>query len=131
MIQTNGRDRDDRENGGRDARGDHPGWERTIDEPLHSGPAREERVSPESDRGQVIAVNRPANDFRDHIVGGAEPDRAEPEEKKIIREPPGHGRLHHTLDRDNEKHDLSGAIDPWEPEERAEQIPLRYVNVVA
>ncbi len=103
VIQADGRDGNDRQDRRGDAGRDHPGRERTVHEPLHSGPAREERVSPEADRRQVVAVNRPADHFRDHVISGAEPDRAEPEEEKIIREPPGHGGLHHALDRHDEQ----------------------------
>ena len=77
----------------------------------------------------MVTVNRPANHFWNHVISGAEPDRAEPKEKEIVPEPPGHGRLHHALHRHHEKHDLGRAVDPWEPEEGAEQIPLRDVNV--
>ena len=31
----------------------------------------------------------------------------------------------------DEKHDLRAAVEPREPEERGEQIPLRDVNVIA
>src|SRR5207253_2925091 len=99
MIQTDGGYWNNREDRRRDAGGDHPSRERTVDEPLHSGPARKKRVGPEADRGQVITVDWAANYFRDHVIGGAESDCAKPEKEKIVREPPGDGGLHHALDR--------------------------------
>ena len=103
---------------------------RSIDESLHASPACEKRVSPKTDRGQMIAVNRTSDHFRDHVIGGAEPDRAEPKEKKIIREPPIHCGLHDSLHRNDKQHDLRRGVEPREPEKRAEQIPLRDVNVL-
>src|SRR5213592_5004004 len=50
MIEADGGNRNDREDSRRNAGGDHPRWERSIDESLHSGPAREKRVAPKTDR---------------------------------------------------------------------------------
>ena len=119
MIKPDGGDRNDREDRGRDARGDHPGREWSVDQSLHPSPTREEGEGPEADRSQVITVNRTSDHFRDHVIGRAEPDRAEPEEEQIIRKPPIHRGLHHALHRNNEKHDLRRGVEPREPEERA------------
>ena len=131
MIQAHGRDRNDGKNAGRDAGGDHPGREWSIDQTLHSGPTGKKRVSPKTDRGQMVAVNRTPDHFRDHVISRAQTDRAEPEEHEVIREPPVHRRLHHALHRHDEKHDLSRAVEPGEPKKRGQQIPLRDVDVAA
>src|SRR5207253_11078909 len=88
-------------------------------------------VGPKTDRSEMITVNRPADYFRNHVVGGAESDRAKPEKKQIVREPPAHRRLHHALHRHDEEHQLRGRVEPREPEKGAEQIPLRDVNLIA
>src|SRR6266536_1573659 len=79
----------------------------------------------------MITVNRPPDYFRNHIISSAESDRAKPQKKQIVREPPAHGRLHHALHRHDEEHQLRGRVEPREPEKRTEQIPLRDVNLVA
>ncbi len=79
----------------------------------------------------MITVNRTSDHLRDHVIGRAESDGAEPEKQQIIRVPPAHCRLQNTLYRDDKKHQLTGRIEPREPEERAQQIPLRDVNLVA
>ena len=79
----------------------------------------------------MVTVNRTADHFRDHVISGAERDRAEPKKEQIIRVPPADRRLHHALDRDHEEHCLRGGVKPRKPEERAEQIPLGDINLVA
>src|SRR6266567_7922685 len=106
MIQANCRDWDDAQNHRGDAGSDHPGWERAIDEPLHSRPAGKERVSPEPDRRQVITVNRPADYFRDHVISGAEGERTEPKEKEIVGVPPIDRGLQYALHGHDKKHGL-------------------------
>src|SRR5207237_9087317 len=101
-----------------------------IDEPLHSGPTGEKRVGPETDCCQMITVNRAADHFRNHVISGSKPDRAEPEKEQIVREPPAHGRLDHALHRYDEEHQLRSHVEPREPEKSAEQIPLRDVNLI-
>src|SRR5207253_8449109 len=86
---------------------------------------------PESDCGQMITVNRSADHFRDHVIGGAESERTEPKEKEIVRVPPIDRRLQHTLHRNDKKHGLGGQIHPREPEKSGEEIPLRDVNRIA
>ena len=131
MIQADRCYRNDRENHCGDAGGNHPGRKWTIDKPLHSRPAGEKGVAPESDRGQVITVNRSAGDFRNHVVGSAEPERSEPEEEQVIRVPPRYRGLQHTLHRHDEQHGLSGKVNPREPEERGQQIPLCDVDRIS
>src|SRR6266705_487073 len=79
----------------------------------------------------MITVNRPSDYFRDHVIGGAETDRAELEKEQIICVPPAHCRLQDSLDRHDEEHQLPSRVEPWKPEKRAEQIPLRNVNLFA
>ena len=131
MIQANGGDRNDREDRRRDTGGNHPRRERSIDEPLHSRPAREKRVAPKTDRRQMITVNRATDHFGNHVVRSAEADRAEPEKEQIIRVPPAHSRLQDSLHRHDEEHQLTSRVEPREPEKRAEQIPLGNVNLFA
>src|SRR6266481_4170805 len=131
MIQTDRRYWDDREDHRGDAGRNHPGRKWTVDKPLHSRPASEKCVTPKADCGEVITINRSASDFRDHVVGGSEPKRSKPEEEQIIRVPPRYRRLEHTLHRHDEKHGLGGEINPWEPEERGQQIPLGDVDRVS
>src|SRR5437762_9648768 len=73
----------------------------------------------------MITVNRATNHFGDHVIGRAEPDRTEPEKKEIICVPPAHRRLQHSLHRHDEEHQLASRVEPWKPEKRAQQIPLR------
>ena len=51
MIQSDGGEWNHAKDHGCDTGGDHPGWERAIDQLLHAGPTGEKRVSPETDRG--------------------------------------------------------------------------------
>src|SRR5438105_2361874 len=79
----------------------------------------------------MITVNRPAYDLRNHIICGPEADRAEPEKKKIIRVPPANGGLENALDREDKQHQLSRGIQPGEPKERPQEIPLGNINLLA
>src|SRR5207248_11469327 len=79
----------------------------------------------------MITVNRASDYFGDHVIGGAEADRAEPEKEQIICVPPAHCRLQDSLDRHDEEHQLASRVEPWKPEKRAEQIPLCNVNLFA
>src|SRR5205809_5191432 len=131
MIEANSGDGDYCKDGRSNAGRDHPGRKRSIDEPLHAGPARKKRVSPKADGRQMITVNRATDHFGDHVIGRAEPDRTEPEKKEIICVPPAHRRLQHSLHRHDEEHQLASRVEPWKPEKRAQQIPLRNVNLFA
>src|SRR5437870_12815572 len=102
MIQADGGDRNYREDGRRDTGRDHPSRERSIDEPLHSRPAREKRVAPKTDRRQMITVNRAADYFGNHVIRRAEGDGTEPEKEQIIRVPPADSRLQNSLHRHDE-----------------------------
>src|SRR6266704_2859053 len=97
MIEADGSDRNDGEDGRCNARGDHPRRKRSIDKSLHSGPAREKRVAPKTDRRQMIAVNRATDHFGNHVIRSAETDRAEPEKEQVIRVPPADSRLQDAL----------------------------------
>ena len=119
VIEPDGGHRNDRQDHGRDACGDHPGRERSVDQPLHSRPTGEKGEGPESDRSQIIAMNRASDHFRDHVIGRAEADRAEPEKEQVVGKPPVNRGLHHALDWKNEKHHLRGGVEPREPEKRA------------
>src|ERR1700745_2531457 len=101
MIQSNCRDWDDAQNHGWDAGGDHPGREWAGDESLHSGPTGKKGIGPEPDCRQMIAINRSTDHFRDHVISGAEGERTEPKEKKIVRVPPINCGLHNALHRPN------------------------------
>src|SRR5437660_320203 len=79
----------------------------------------------------MVTVNRTPDHFWNHVIRRAEGDGAEPEKQQVIRVPPADSRLQNALHRHNEKHQLSSGIQPWEPEKRAEQIPLRDVNLFA
>src|SRR5947209_1069637 len=79
----------------------------------------------------MITVNRTADHFGNHVVRGAERDGAEPKEKQIVRVPPAHRRLQDSLHRHDKKHQLPGGVEPWKPEKRAEEIPLRNVDLIA
>src|SRR5436190_17795423 len=61
MIEADGRDRNNGQDRGRDAGGNHPRRKWAVDQALHSSPAGEKRVGPESNRRQVITVDRPAD----------------------------------------------------------------------
>jgi len=76
----------------------------SIDHAGHSRPTREYGVGPKTDRCQVITVDRSADHLGNHVIGGAESDRAEPEEQQIVRIPPSHCRLQNALHRNNKKH---------------------------
>ena len=67
----------------------------------------------------MITVDRTADYFGDHVIRGAEGDRAEPEKHEIVCEPPADRGLHHALHRHDEQHCLRSGVEPWEPEERA------------
>ena len=131
MIEANSGDGDYCEDGCSNAGGDHPGRKRSIDESLHPCPTREECVGPKADGCQMITVNRASDHFGDHVIGRAETNRAEPEKEQIICVPPAHCRLQDSLDRHDEEHQLASRVEPWKPEKRAEQIPLRNVNLFA
>src|SRR5438067_12264620 len=109
MIEPNSGDRNQREDRGCNTGSDHPGWERSVDEALHPRPAREQRVAPESDACQMIAVHRSTNYFGNNVIGRAEADPAEPEKEQIIRVPPADSRWQYSLHRDDEKHYLAAA----------------------
>src|SRR5437773_3505914 len=79
----------------------------------------------------MVTVNRASDHLWNHVVRRAERDRAEPKEEEIIRVPPADSRLQHALHRHDKEHQLPSRIQPRKPEERAEQIPLRNVNLVA
>src|SRR5438309_11740413 len=128
MIESDGRDRNDGQDRCGDARCNHPCREWSIDKALHPSPTREQRVGPKSNRREMITVNRAPDHFRDHVISGAESDRAEPKKEQIIRVPPADSRLHHALERDDEEHSLISVVKPWKPEIRAQQIPMNDVN---
>src|SRR6266436_2931715 len=79
----------------------------------------------------MVTVNRSADHFWNHVVRRAEADGAEPEKEQVIRVPPADSRLQNALNRHDEEHQLSSGIHPREPKKRAEQIPLRNVNLFA
>src|SRR5438445_8970596 len=79
----------------------------------------------------MIPVHRASDHFGDHVIGRAETNRAEPEKEQIICVPPAYGRLQDSLDRYDEEHQLASRVEPWKPEKRAQQIPLRNVNLFA
>src|SRR5438874_10112600 len=79
----------------------------------------------------MVTVNRAADDLWNHVISGAESDGAEPKKQQIVRVPPADSRLQHALHRHDEEHQLPSRIQPREPEERAEQIPLRDINLFA
>src|SRR6266567_5566904 len=79
----------------------------------------------------MITVNGAADYLWNHVVCRAEADRAEPKKEQIIRVPPSHRCLQHALHRHDKEHQLSGRVEPREPEKRAEQIPLGDVNLFA
>jgi hypothetical protein len=90
-----------------------------VQNPIAARPTREEGKGPESNRSQIITVDRPTDDLRDQVIGGAESNRSEPKEKKIIDEPGIDRREHHALDRQNEKHELGRSVQPRKPQKRA------------
>src|SRR4030095_2632344 len=131
MIQSNRSDGNDGQNRGRDARGDHPRRKRAVDRALHSSPAREKGVGPKTDGREMITINRATDYFRDHVVSGAERDRAEPEKEKIILVPPADRVLQNALHRRSEEHGVSSRVEPREPEKRASEQPLRNEDLLA
>src|SRR5262249_25089502 len=129
MIEPNVGHRNQCKDGSRNTGCDHPGRERSINEPLHPGPAGEQRVTPETDRCQMITVHRATNHFRNHVISGAETDRAEPEKEQIICVPPANSSLQYPLHWYDEEHQLTGSVKPRKPEKRTEQVPLCNVNL--
>ena len=101
---------------------------RSVDEPLHSGPTGEEGVGPESDRRQMITVDRATDHFRDHVISGAEPDAPNQRKRRLFANhqltaaciTPCTGTMKSMI--------CVAPVDPREPEKRAEQIPLRDVD---
>ena len=81
VVQADGSDGNHRQDGRGDAGGDHPRRKRPIDEPLHSGPAREKRVGPKTDCRQMITVHRAADYLGNHVVRRAEGNGAEPQKE--------------------------------------------------
>src|SRR5438128_11433746 len=79
----------------------------------------------------MVTVNRAADHFWNHVIRRAEGDGPEPEKEQVIRVPPADSRLQNALNQHNEEHQLSSSIHPREPKKRAEQIPLRNVNLFA
>ena len=70
-----------------------------------------------------------AEDFRDEIIGGGQPDRGEPKSERVVSIPPIDRTLRATLDRLEVEQNVRRGIKPGEPEEGGQKIPLAHVDV--
>ena len=69
------------------------------------------------------------DDLGNHVVGAGDADGGEPEAEGVVAIPPVDDRLDGALDGPEDEHDVCDAIEPWKPEEGAEEVPLGDVDV--
>ena len=123
-------DGDHHHDAGGDARRDDPCRHRAADEVVDAGPVVEDGERPEAEHGEVVAVDRLPQHLRDEIVDSGQADGREPQAEHVVGEPPVDQCLHRAACRLEDEHDLGDRVEPREPEERREQVPLRNVDVL-
>ena len=96
---------------------------------VHAIPVVEQRQRPEAQDTEVITVNRTTDDLGNEVVNGGQTDGREPQSEHIVREPPVDGRLNHAPHRLDEEHHLRGSVEPREPKNRGQKVPLGNVQM--
>ena len=129
VVDCRGDDRNEHHHAGHHAGADQPRRERSADQMVHPVPTVKKRERPKSQNTQIVTMDRTAEDFRDEVIGGGQPDRREPQSERVVPVPPVDRTLPAALDRLEVEQDVRRRIKPREPEKSGQKIPLAHVNV--
>ncbi|OPZ68959.1 MAG: hypothetical protein BWY82_02407 [Verrucomicrobia bacterium ADurb.Bin474] len=106
-----------------------PDGDRPSDKVVNPCPIIEKSKCPKTDHRKVVAVNWPPQDLGNEVVGGSQRHWRQPQSQNIVGEPPVGDWLHHTSCRHEQDHHLRNRVEPGEPENRGQNIPLRNIHM--
>ena len=121
---------DNHQHVGGDTQRRDPHRHRGADKTAAAGEGRGDRQPPEGQRSQVVIRNGLAEYLGEEVIRRGQRDRHKPKIVESVGIPGIDDGLEHAAHRGLEKHHLRDGINPREPERRAEEIPLRGVDIL-
>ena len=107
----------------------HPARDRCADEGGQSAPGREEAEGPEGERRELAAEQRASGELGEKVKDDRQPDGREPEAEEVSDIPRVDDGLHRATHGIDHEQTIAHGVNPGEPEQRGEQIPLRREEV--
>ena len=95
---------------------------------MNAAPAAKKRQSPEREDRQIAAVERVCGQFRQEVKYRRQTNEAEPDLAEVMDVPPVHQRLQNAAHREKGQQQISGGVNPREPEQRRQQEPLGNIE---